>query len=204
MMVFWKTRLVMLAVPKTGTTAYESVLGPKADIVISDPPELKHAPLYRYNRFIRPMLEKVGGTDMDVIAVIRNPVTWLESWYKYRQRPFLDERPTSTKNISFDDFVQAYCLPKRPAFANVGSQAKFVEPHPKGVTVDHLFAYENQPALQTYLEQRLELKLDIPQINVSPKADLTLSHSTHTLLQTTCSADFDVWEQAKAATSADV
>ena len=61
MLIFWKARLVLLAVPKTGTSAYEAALAPHAAIVVSDPPELKHAPVYRYNRFFRPMLEKMGA-----------------------------------------------------------------------------------------------------------------------------------------------
>ena len=52
MLVFYKERLAFLSVPKTGTTAYESALRPRADIVISEPPLLKHAPVYRYNRFL--------------------------------------------------------------------------------------------------------------------------------------------------------
>ena len=51
MLVFWKQKLVFLSVPKTGTTAFQHALAPHADIVILDPPQLKHAPLYRYNRF---------------------------------------------------------------------------------------------------------------------------------------------------------
>ena len=50
MLVFWKERLVFLAVPKTGTTALEGALAPKAALVFRDPPILKHTPLYRYRR----------------------------------------------------------------------------------------------------------------------------------------------------------
>ena len=70
-LVFFKERLVFLSVPKTGTTAYESALRDRADIVVSDPPELKHAPVYRYNRFFRPMFEKVCGVEMETIAVMQ-------------------------------------------------------------------------------------------------------------------------------------
>ena len=55
MLVFYKANLVFLSVPKTGTTAYEEALQPHADMVLLQPPELKHAPVYRYNRFVRPM-----------------------------------------------------------------------------------------------------------------------------------------------------
>jgi hypothetical protein len=196
MLVFWKQRLVMLAVPKTGTSAYATALGPLASMVVSDPPELKHAPVYRYNRFFRPMFEKVGGEDMELLAVIREPVSWLGSWYRYRQRAFLEGKPTSTRDMSFDDFCQAYAQGDRPPFANVGSQAKFVEPRPNGVSVTHLFKYENQSGLIGFLEDRLGVTLDLPRENVSPRRDTDLSAATEEKLRRKCAEDFDIWERA--------
>jgi len=46
MLVFSNEKLVFLSVPKTGTTAYEAALAPHAAIVVSNPPELKHAPVF--------------------------------------------------------------------------------------------------------------------------------------------------------------
>jgi hypothetical protein len=59
MLIFYKERLAFLSVPKTGTTAYETALRDRADMVISEPAMLKHAPVYRYNRFLRPMFTNV-------------------------------------------------------------------------------------------------------------------------------------------------
>ncbi|WP_425074623.1 gamma-glutamyl kinase [Sagittula sp. S175] len=196
MLVFWKSRLVMLAVPKTGTSAYEKALGPMASMVVNDPPELKHAPVYRYNRFFRPMFEKVGGEDMELLAVIREPISWLGSWYRYRQRGFLEGKPTSTRGMSFDDFCQAYATGDRPPFANVGSQAKFVEPRPNGVAVTHLFKYENQSGLIAFLEDRLGTAIDLPRENVSPRRDTELSAETEDKLRRKCADDFDIWNRA--------
>jgi hypothetical protein len=64
--------LAFLAIPKTGTSAYAEALAPMADLSIQDPPELKHAPLIRYNRFIRPMFELVCDAQLDTMAVIAN------------------------------------------------------------------------------------------------------------------------------------
>lgn len=196
MLVFWKQRLVMLAVPKTGTSAYEAALGPHASMTVLDPPELKHAPVYRYNRFFRPMFEKMGVEHMDVLAVIREPVSWLGSWYRYRQRPFLDGKPTSTAGMDFDAFVQAYCQGDCPPFANVGSQSKFVEPRPNGTAVSHLFQYEDQARLIGFLEHRLGLTLDLPRENISPRAALDLASDTEAKLRRKCAEDFALWDRA--------
>lgn len=175
MLVFYKERLAFLSVPKTGTTAYEAALAPHADLVISEPPMLKHAPVYRYNRFIRPMFVNVCDIELDLIAVMREPVSWLGSWYRYRQRPFMKGKPNSTEGISFDDFVLAYMKGKRPGFADVGSQAKFLERQPNGIGITHLFRYEEQAPLQAFLRERLEVPLKLERLNVSPPMTLTLS-----------------------------
>lgn len=199
MLMFWKQKLVFLSVPKTGTTAYEAALAPHASMSVQNPPELKHAPLYRYNRFFRPMFEKVGGEEMETLAVVREPVSWLGSWYRYRKRPFLSGRPNSTENVTFDEFVQAYCRGDAPAFARVGSQAKFLEPRPNGVQVSHLFRYENPTRLIDFLEQRLEVKLDLDRANVSPKMELDMAAITRRKLERKFSADFALWESTAIA-----
>ncbi len=175
MLVFFKERLAFLSVPKTGTTAYQTALAPRADLVITDPPLLKHAPVYRYNRFIRPMFLNVCDAEMELMAVMRHPVSWLSSWYRYRQRPFMKDRPNNTHGINFDEFVLAYMKGKRPGFAEVGSQLKFLEKQPNGTGITHLFAYEDQGRLQSFLEDRLDVKLDLARENVSPNIQVELS-----------------------------
>lgn len=194
MLVFWKERLAFLAVPKTGTSAYEAALAGRADIVVRDPPELKHAPVYRYNRFFRPMFEKMGAADMATMAVMREPISWLGSWYRYRRRPFMSGRPNSTEHVSFDHFVDAYCKGEKPGFANVGSQAKFLEPRPNGTRITHLFRYEDQASIQAFLEARLSLSLSLKKINVSPPSELHLSERTEAKLRRKCAEEFDLYQ----------
>ena len=180
MLVFFKERLAFLSVPKTGTTAYESALAPRADMVISEPPMLKHAPVYRYNRFIRPMFLKVCDVELELMAVMREPVSWLGSWYRYRQRPFMRGKPNSTEGISFDDFVLAYMKGNKPGFADVGSQLNFMKAQPNGTGITHYFRYEDQPRLQRFLTDRLGVTLDLKRENVSPAMPLSLSSDVET------------------------
>jgi hypothetical protein len=195
MLVFWKQGLVFLSVPKTGTTAWEEALAPHAAIAVLDPPELKHAPLYRYNRFFRPMFEKACKTDtVETLAVMREPISWLGSWYRFRRRPFMQGKPNATFDVSFDDFVTAYMQKDTPGFANVGSQARFLEPRPNGTAIDHLFRYEDQPGLLRFLEDRLEMRIVLPRSNVSPEMDLTLSRSVENRLRDVCAEEFALWD----------
>ncbi|WP_370401440.1 gamma-glutamyl kinase [Sulfitobacter sp. JB4-11] len=175
MLVFFKERLAFLSVPKTGTTAYEAALAPRADMVITEPPMLKHAPVYRYNRFIRPMFLKVCDAELELMAVMREPVSWLGSWYRYRQRPFMKGKPNSTHGISFDEFVLAYMKGNKPGFADVGSQLNFMKAQPNGTGITHYFRYEDQSRLQQFLSDRLDVSLDLKRENVSPAIPLSLS-----------------------------
>jgi len=195
MLVFWKERLVFLSVPKTGTTAYENALAPLAAMSIQDPPDLKHAPIYRYNRFFRPMCEKFGADGMETLAVVREPISWLGSWYRYRRRPFVKGQKNSTHEVSFDEFVLGYLNDKPPAFANVGSQAKFLEPRPNGTSVTHLFRYEDQSRLVQFLEARLQTQISTGRENVSPEIDLQLSPEIETRLRSERKEDFDLWKK---------
>ena len=195
MLVFWTEKLVFLSVPKTGTTALETALAPKAAMVISNPPELKHAPVYRYNRFFRPMFEKACGEEnMETMAVMREPISWLGSWYRYRQRDFLKGKANSTQGKSFDEFVEAYCRGDRPPFANVGSQAKFLEPRPNGTKVTHLFRYEDQARIIAFLEDRLDTKITLGRENVSPRMALSLSPKVEEKLRRKCAQEFELYE----------
>lgn len=194
MLVFFKERLAFLSVPKTGTTAYQTALAPRADMVINDPPLLKHAPVYRYNRFIRPMFLNVCEAEMELMAVMREPVSWLSSWYRFRQRPFIQGKPNSTHGISFDEFVLAYMKGKRPSFAEVGNQFKFLERQPNGTGITHLFRYEDKARLQKFLEERLDVKLDLAQENVSPAFETPLSADVEARFRRKFAADFELYE----------
>tara|TARA_R110002110_G_scaffold20312_10_gene82460 strand:+ start:1289 stop:1882 length:594 start_codon:yes stop_codon:yes gene_type:complete len=193
MLVFYKERLAFLSVPKTGTTAYERALAPRADMVISEPPMLKHAPVYRYNRFIRPMFERVCDVDLEVMAVMREPISWLGSWYRYRQRPFMQGKPNATHKISFDDFVLAYMKGNKPGFADVGSQVQFMKSQPNGTGVTHFFRYEDQPRLNAFLEDRLEVTLSLTRENVSPVVPLELSADVEARFRRKCADEFELY-----------
>ncbi len=197
MLLFWNERLVFLAVPKTGTTALEGALAPRASMVLRDPAILKHTPLYRYRRFLEPYFGKAGPMDIETLAVTRQPIDWLGSWYRYRLRDDLVGHPNSTRNVSFDDFVREFCKDKPAPFAAVGAQARFVLNGDGTVGVTHLFRYEAQARLIAFLEDRLKISITLKQLNVSPKADLVLSPKVEAILRRKRADEFAVWEAAQ-------
>ncbi len=165
MQVFWDERLVILATPKTGSTALQSVLEPRAAISIQRPPLLKHTTLQRFQRFIDPYLEVSSGARFEVAALIREPRDWLGSWYRYRSRDDVQDQKRSTRGRSFDEFVNAWCDDPQLDFAAVGSQARFLQPR-GGRGLDHLFRYDEIDSFVAFLEARLGLTITLPRLNV--------------------------------------
>ncbi|EET48124.1 sulfotransferase family 2 domain-containing protein [Thalassobium sp. R2A62] len=198
MLVFWDENLVFLAVPKTGSTALSNALAPRAAMVLRDPPSIKHSPVYRYRRFLKPYFKQAGGKDPEAMAVVREPISWLSSWYRYRHRETLAGHPNSTIGISFDDFCLEYMKGKRRDFANLGSQSKFLLTGDNELGVTHLFKYEDQPRLISFLEARLNHKIELPQANVSPQMNLELSEEVEERLRRKCALEFAVWEMGAA------
>ena len=196
MLVFWHQRLTMLATPKTGTTAIEAALESMAHVAIQRPPQLKHASVRKYHRFMGPWLESVAGKPFTVIATMREPLDWLGSWYRYRQREDMGDERKSTAGMNFDAFVRAYCSDDPPPSVAVGSQAQFLMPKPdktgdKGL--DHLFRYERIDTLIVFLEDRLDCEITLPRLNVSPPAPLDLEPATEKRLRKVAAADFELY-----------
>ena len=198
MLVFWEQNLVILSVPKTGSTALDHALGPRASMILRDPPQLKHAPVYRYSRFLQPFFVQAGGQRPELLGVIRQPVDWLGSWFRYRGRDDLAGHPNSTKGVSFDDFVLEYCKGSPAPFAAVGSQARFLGDGKGSCEVDHLFRYEAQEALLAFLSDRLGFAIDLPRMNVSPPGQPVLSPDVEARLRGKRPAEFALWEAARA------
>ena len=197
MLVFWDAKLVFLAVPKTGTTALEGALAPRASMVLRDPPILKHCPAYRYQKLVEPFLKKAGDVELETLAVVRNPIDWLGSWYRYRYRDDLVGHPNSTRGISFDTFVEHYAEGNSKPYAAVGSQAKFVLKDDGNSNVSHLFKYEAQDLLRRFLEDRLSVSFEPKRLNVSPQIELNLSSSAESKLKHSCENEFHAWELAQ-------
>lgn len=194
MLLFAKEKLVFLSVPKTGSSAWSAALGDRADMVLRAPPALKHMTLQRFRRRIEPLFASAGVTGLQVVAVMREPEDWLGSWYRFRQRPALDGQPASTRGVGFDAFVRAYLAEDRPAFADLGSQARFLDPGNTGPPAEHLFRYADSGALIDFIEARLGDRITLPRRNASPRMALTLSDETRAMLRHARAADFALYE----------
>lgn len=194
MLVFWKARLVLLAVPKTGTTALERALLPYADSAILNPPQQKHCTVRRYRNQVQKFFEQRGQRKLELMAVVREPISWLSSWYRYRARDDIRGSANSTAEVSFDHFVDAWLQESPPEFAKVGRQSRFVADEDGSLGVDHLFRHDQLDRAVAFLEGRINQKLEVGRSNVSPARDVGLSPAMEARLRKEAPEEFALWD----------
>lgn len=193
MLIFLKARLVVFATPKTASTSIEDAIGAFADIRITKNPNAKHTPYRKYKRHLKPFVETFGE-DFACVAVMREPTQWLGSWFRYRSRDALAGKPNSTASMDFEAFIEAYLQDTPPACARVGSQAKFLTDNQGRLGMDHLFRYEDMPALQEFLQDRLNFSFELGHANRSPDGQIGLSPDLEQKLRAHCAQDFELYE----------
>lgn len=197
MLVLGAANLVYLAVPKTGSTAVEMALRPKADMALMK--QRKHINAQRYRRKVAPFLKDAFGMQPETIAVMRAPTDQIRSWYRYRTRPDKQGEAHSTQGLSFDAFVQAVISDAPPPYAGIGSQFSFLTNGKGALVVDHLFAYDALPAFRAFLSDRLGEEIVFKQKNVSPPMPTPLSPQTDVALRAARAEDFALYARLMAA-----
>lgn len=189
--------LAFIAVPKTGTTAVEMALKPKADILFTK--QRKHLTAQRFHKKIAPFLANAFNLRPDRIAVMRDPEEQIRSWYRYRTRDIQLGTQTSTDNLSFDQFVLDVISDAPPPHAGIGSQYRMLTSSSGQVLVHHLFAYEAQPKFRTFLNDRFGEDIEFKPKNVSPPAKAPLDPDIRARLRAARSAEFALYDRLKGA-----
>ena len=181
MLIFTSQALAYVAVPKTGTTAIQLALRPHADIVFKK--AQKHLTARRFHRRIRPFVHETFGIRLESFAMLRDPEDHLRSWYKYRTRDEIRDKPEFAGHLSFDAFVNAVLSDDPPACAQIGSQMAMLTGRGGRILVDHLIAYERWDQLETFLVDRFQQRITFEPQNVSPFVTAELEPRTRARLQ---------------------
>lgn len=192
MLIFWESRLVFLATPKAGSTAVEAALEGLANVAVQRPAALKHADLRTYRQHIEPWLHSVTGERFTTVALMREPVGWLRSWYRFRLRDDDEDPDHPMTGISFAQFAEAYVRPNGMEAARVGTQSEFLT-HGED-RVDRIFPYEDMETFTHYLEDRLDCAISLPRINVPPAVDVSLTAEQDDRLRQMMIRDFTLYQ----------
>ncbi len=197
MLIFSPQSLVFIAVPKTGTTAVELALKRKADIIFAR--NMKHTTAMRFHRKIAPFLTTAYGLNPDRMAVMREPEEQIRSWYRYRCRDSKAGTALSTRQVSFNEFVEAVISDDPPHYAGIGSQWGMLTSSKGNLLVHHLFAHERPLPFREFLSQRFQEEIELKQKNVSPQIDAPLDPAVRARLRVARQAEFDLYDQLMKA-----
>ncbi|EDQ05452.1 hypothetical protein DSM14862_02440 [Sulfitobacter indolifex] len=197
MLIFLSRELTFLATPKTGTTAVEMALKPAAEIVFSR--NRKHLTALRYKKRVLPFLQDTFSASPEPLAVMRDPIEQIRSWYRYRSQPRLDGKALSTKGLTFEQFALEVISDAPPPRAQIGSQFSFLTSGQGDLLVQHLFAYESQPAFRDFLADRLGREIKLKPKNVSPDVPAPLSSEVEARLRAARAKEFALYDRLMAA-----
>jgi hypothetical protein len=164
MLILDEARLVVLEMPKTASQALRRALQRHVR-ELSD--EQRHGGYRAFKRHLYPTLAKEWDGLVETCCVVREPLAWVRSWYRYRQREDIVGTEKSTAEIDFNDYIEAMLSDDPPPYVQKGRQALFTVWNGKKTRVDHVFDYERLDRLLAFLGGRLGTQLRLPRRNRS-------------------------------------
>jgi hypothetical protein len=109
MLISLTHKFIFVANLKSASTAIESAIGDKAEVRLSATKFGKHDGLTAILNKFGWIKRYVPYEEFLVFGVVRDPVDFLLSLYNSHQKPAFDGKPSSTKGMSFDDFLGPWC-----------------------------------------------------------------------------------------------
>jgi len=164
----------ILFTPKNASNSIEQMLNPYCDLKLSGSAPVRHTTFRQFRQHITPYLTQVAGVrSLSTICTIRDPRSWLFSWYRFQSRPSPQtiQSKRSTTEISYEAFVEAYLAEDKPNYAKFISQYEFVMDEAGAVGVDHIFPYERIDLLVEHFNRILDEHLELPWLNASPRSN---------------------------------
>jgi hypothetical protein len=187
---------VLLALPKTASTSLERTLSPYATEVVTAPPGQKHLPARGFVHTKAHDLAAQGHPreSYELVTMFREPIAWLESWWRYRAR---EDSRQSTADLTFDEFARLYLAGDGDAPVPKGRPARFV--HAQGaVAVDRVLSVERPDVWAAWFSERLGVPLEFERRNASTAERGDLREETRAALVAHFAPEYDVWRRLEA------
>jgi len=187
---------VLLALPKTASTTLERALSPYATEVVSSPPGRKHLPA---RGFVHTVAHELAGhghprESYELVSMFREPIAWLESWWRYRAR---EDSRQSTAEMTFEEFALRYLAGDDEAPVPKGRPARFI--HAQGaVAVDRLFSVDHPEVWSTWFGERVGATLELERRNSSTAERGELGFATREALAAHFAPEYEVWRRLEA------
>lgn len=161
MLYFPQARLAYVAVPKTGGTAIETAFEHLSAVRHDFSPKVMHMPAS--------WIKQKYGHDVEVVGIVREPVDWLKSKYRYLSgEHFLFNDVYSTRLMGFDSFLRRVMRGEKAWPEPLSFQSSYLD------AADTVFQYEQFDVFVQYLNSRLGVSVEVPRKNVSPVFDISV------------------------------
>lgn len=184
---------VLLALPKTASTSLERTLSPYATELVASPPGQKHLPARGFVHTRAHDLAAQGHPreSYELVTMFREPIAWLESWWRYRAR---EDSRQSTADLTFEQFARLYLAGDDDAPVPQGRPAKFI--HAQGaVAVDRVFSVDRPDVWSAWFSERLGVPLEFERRNASTAGRGELLDDTRAALVAHFAPEYDVWRR---------
>lgn len=195
-MAMTQAGFVLLSMPKTGSTALQSHFGRHAQVVVRNPPGMKHMTAATFEQVYTPWFDRLGiaRTTYETVCLVRHPVDRARSWWRYRSREELRGRRNWTGAMSFDEFAERLVDGR----VGLGTAHNFVTDAAGTVIVDRVYRHESLPAAATWMAERLGVTTpDLSAVNASPERQGDLTPAVRARLEQHLAADVTLYESAR-------
>lgn len=196
MLAMTQAGFVLLSMPKTGSTALQGHFGRHAQVVVRNPPGMKHMTAATFEQVYTPWFARLGveRASYETVCLVRHPVDRARSWWRYRAREELRGRPNYTGGLSFDEFAERL-LDGR---VGLGTAQNFVTDAAGTVIVDRVYRHESLPAAVAWMAERLGVPApDLSAVNASPERQGDLTPGMRARLEQHLAADVALYESAR-------
>ena len=189
-----------LSTTKSGSTAVEQAFEPYAQVVLKGPPRLKHATAAAFHRYVAPLLASNGfeRSSYQVVTVVREPLDWLASWWRYRSRDELrNAKGAQRQNYAGDTTFEAWVTQMLDRdMQGIGRFSRFIRTPESEIGVDLIWRYEHLDACCAWLGEQIGRRVALPTVNVSPPRDHHVSDGLRSRVQEYFAPEYDLYEGA--------
>ena len=183
-MALFMDNLFVVLVPKTGTTALAKNLQGFSKTVLDT--HITFEKLYK----------KFG--EVETVSKIREPASWMESWWNYNNYFVKLDSKASSTGISYTNYAKKWIengplFPELPIF-----QHQYLLCGSKRVT--HLFRYEDSQGFLKFLNSRLGLVVENKRDNISLRRKDVPTKEDRVFVNHLFKEDYDLWSSVNVAT----
>jgi hypothetical protein len=176
-----KYGVAFLCMPKCASTSIEQAIKPFFNINFAGSPNTKHINAQFFFESLHSIHLKLHPrVKIESFCLMRDPLDWIESWYRYRSRNQLKNKNNRdhqryTGEMSYDEFIKEYISKrKRKPFASIDRQYNFLAMNDGEIGVDHIIPMNRMDLVSDFLSKKIGREIKIQNKNISPKSDLSL------------------------------